>query len=173
MYDRQSDWETEWPLCQSYQTLKELPYQTSKDGPIVRCNFVRPFSARQLYRTASPGHRPGESYNDRVRALMAGKEAPKVPSDKLLYFDTKSEIWLAFQLLHGSTRTPTFVKEYFVVNWARFFLVKADRTSSVADATVATRIDWSKIKMKVHKTGGHCTQLTLPLRYDEDALDEG
>eukprot|EP00959_Pyramimonas_sp_CCMP1952_P201909 4222274-Pyramimonas_sp.AAC.1 len=60
-----------------------------------------------------------------------------------------------------------------VPNWARFFVIKADRSCEDTEATVADRLDWAKLSTKTHKAGNmHCTQLTLPFLVTADRLEE-
>eukprot|EP00959_Pyramimonas_sp_CCMP1952_P321008 6717991-Pyramimonas_sp.AAC.1 len=79
------------------------------------------------------------------------------------------EAWLGFQMLQKSTKTPVLEPSHVVPNWARFFVIKADRSRAGPTATVADRLNWAKLSMKAHRAGlNHCVQLTLPF----DVTDE-
>eukprot|EP00959_Pyramimonas_sp_CCMP1952_P273745 5721766-Pyramimonas_sp.AAC.1 len=66
-------------------------------------------------------------------------------------------------MLQKSTKTPVLEPSYLVPKWARFFVIKADRSCADPKATVADRLNWAKLSTKTHGAGiNHCVQLTLP-----------
>eukprot|EP00959_Pyramimonas_sp_CCMP1952_P453102 9467696-Pyramimonas_sp.AAC.1 len=63
------------------------------------------------------------------------------------------EAWLGFQMLQKSTKTPVLEPSYMVPNWARFFVIKADRSRADPAATVADRLNWAKLSTRTHRAG--------------------
>eukprot|EP00959_Pyramimonas_sp_CCMP1952_P285958 5979399-Pyramimonas_sp.AAC.1 len=76
-------------------------------------------------------------------------------------------------MLQTSTKTPVLDPSYMVPNWARFFVIKANRSCEDPEATDADRLNWGRLSTKTHKAGNiHCAQLTLPFHVTADKLGE-
>eukprot|EP00959_Pyramimonas_sp_CCMP1952_P229142 4791316-Pyramimonas_sp.AAC.1 len=83
------------------------------------------------------------------------------------------EAWFGFQMLRTSAKTPVLEPNYVVPDWARFFLIKADRSREDPEGTVADRLNWAKVSTKTHRAGiNHCVQLTSPFNVAEGKLGE-
>eukprot|EP00959_Pyramimonas_sp_CCMP1952_P007032 146906-Pyramimonas_sp.AAC.1 len=116
---------------------------------------------------------PGEKFEDRVEALLAGREPDRGAAFRTLQKHAKAEAWLGHQMLQTSTKTPLLEPSYMVPDWARFFVNKADRAREDPEATVADRLNWAKLSTKTRKAGNaHCTQLTLPFFVTTEKLNE-
>eukprot|EP00959_Pyramimonas_sp_CCMP1952_P353613 7408632-Pyramimonas_sp.AAC.1 len=109
----------------------------------------------------------------RVARVARGEEPPRSKQFKTIQKPAKGEAGLAFQMLQKSSMTPVSKPSSVVPNWARPFVIKADRSRADPAATVADRLNWAKVSTKVHRAGlNHCVQLTLPFYATEDKLAE-
>eukprot|EP00959_Pyramimonas_sp_CCMP1952_P250760 5241501-Pyramimonas_sp.AAC.1 len=114
---------------------------------------------------------PGEE--DRVAQVAKGERPPRSKEFSTVQVHATGEAWLGYQMLHTSTKTPVLDPTYRVPNWARFFVIKADRSREDPEATVADRLNWAKLSTKTHRAGNnHCVQLTLPFYVTEEKLGE-
>eukprot|EP00959_Pyramimonas_sp_CCMP1952_P002250 46690-Pyramimonas_sp.AAC.1 len=73
----------------------------------------------------------------RVARVAQGEDPPRSKQFKMSQKPAEGEAWLAFQMLQKSTKTPVLEHSYVVPNWARFFVIKADRSRADPTATVA------------------------------------
>eukprot|EP00959_Pyramimonas_sp_CCMP1952_P422594 8852511-Pyramimonas_sp.AAC.1 len=51
-------------------------------------------------------------------------------------------------MLQTSTKTSVLEPSYLIPNWARLFVIKADRSRADPKATVADRLDWAKCQRR-------------------------
>eukprot|EP00959_Pyramimonas_sp_CCMP1952_P098270 2054027-Pyramimonas_sp.AAC.1 len=74
---------------------------------------------------------PGNSYpgeEGRVALVAKGENPARSQEFGMIQVHATGEAWLGFQMLHASTKTPFLEPSYLVPNWARFFVIKADRS---------------------------------------------
>eukprot|EP00959_Pyramimonas_sp_CCMP1952_P198880 4159679-Pyramimonas_sp.AAC.1 len=119
---------------------------------------------------------PGDAYpgeEGRVALVAKGENPARSKEFGMIQVHATGVAWFGFQMLHPSTKTPVLEPNYLVPNWARFFVIKADRSRGDPKATVADRLNWAKLSTKTHRAGiNHCVQLTLPFYVTEENIGE-
>eukprot|EP00959_Pyramimonas_sp_CCMP1952_P171057 3574200-Pyramimonas_sp.AAC.1 len=53
---------------------------------------------------------------------------------------SNGDAWLVDHLLQNSTKRPVLSAEYAILNWAKFFIARRDRTALGETMTIAARI---------------------------------
>eukprot|EP00959_Pyramimonas_sp_CCMP1952_P031681 664712-Pyramimonas_sp.AAC.1 len=94
---------------------------------------------------------PGEG--GRVDRVANGENPPRSKEFKTMQIHAPGEAWLGNQMLRTSTKTPVVDPSYMFPKWARFFIIKADRSCEGPEAAVADRLNWAKLSTKTHEAG--------------------
>eukprot|EP00959_Pyramimonas_sp_CCMP1952_P187688 3924419-Pyramimonas_sp.AAC.1 len=89
---------------------------------------------------------PGEE--GRVARVAQGENLARSKQFGMIQRHANGEAWLGFHMLQESMKTPVLEPSYMVPNWARFFVIKADRSCADSTATVADRLNWANLSTR-------------------------